>query len=69
MDDKITYDTFFARSFSRSDQKKLGYVAFIGCLLIAVSFCLVFMPYSSPPQSVREFPKPFLVSCPIILID
>ncbi|PPD90205.1 hypothetical protein GOBAR_DD12868 [Gossypium barbadense] len=52
MDEKITYDTFFARSFSRSDQKKLGYGAFIGCLLIALSFCLVFMPYSSP-QSIR----------------
>ncbi|KAB2064925.1 hypothetical protein ES319_A09G054300v1 [Gossypium barbadense] len=52
MDEKITYDTFFAGSFSRSDQKKLGYGAFIGCLLIALSFCLVFMPYSSP-QSIR----------------
>ncbi|KAE8719751.1 MATE efflux family protein 6-like [Hibiscus syriacus] len=54
MGEKITYDTFFARSFSRSDQRKLGYAAFLGCLLIALSFCLVFRPYSAaaPPSSV-----------------
>ncbi|GMJ13522.1 hypothetical protein like AT3G18180 [Hibiscus trionum] len=50
MGEKITYDTLFARSFSRSDQKKLGYGAVLGCLLIALSFCLVFKPYSAPPS-------------------
>ncbi|OMO60078.1 hypothetical protein COLO4_33954 [Corchorus olitorius] len=47
MGEKVMYDTIFARSFSRSDQKKLGYAAFLGCLLIALSFCLVFKPYST----------------------
>ncbi|XWS50781.1 hypothetical protein CRYUN_Cryun12cG0118100 [Craigia yunnanensis] len=46
MGEKTMYDTIFSRSFSRSDQKKLGYGAFLGCLLITLSFCLVFRPYS-----------------------
>ncbi|XVE64002.1 hypothetical protein DITRI_Ditri07aG0066200 [Diplodiscus trichospermus] len=64
MREKIMYDTIFARSFSRSDQKKLGYVAFFGCLLIAFSFCLVFRPYSSP-LSVRSnsVPKRMKIAC------
>ncbi|KAB2012000.1 hypothetical protein ES319_D09G058700v1 [Gossypium barbadense] len=48
MGEKITYETIFARSFSRYDQKKLGYGAFLGCLLIALSFCIVFKPYLGP---------------------
>ncbi|XP_039025493.1 alpha-1,3-arabinosyltransferase XAT3-like [Hibiscus syriacus] len=44
MGEKIMYDTIFARSFSRYDQKKLGYGAFLGCFLIALSFCIVFKP-------------------------
>ncbi|XWS48270.1 hypothetical protein CRYUN_Cryun13aG0060700 [Craigia yunnanensis] len=48
MGEKIMYDTIFAKSFSRSDQKKLGYGAFLGCLFIALSFCLVFKPYPDP---------------------
>ncbi|KAK8655933.1 hypothetical protein V6N13_108496 [Hibiscus sabdariffa] len=48
MGEKMMYDTIFARSFSRYDQKKLGYGAFVGCLLIAFSFCIVFKPYLGP---------------------
>ncbi|GMJ13521.1 hypothetical protein like AT3G18180 [Hibiscus trionum] len=48
MGEKMMYDTIFARSFSRYDQKKLGYGAFVGCLLIAFSFCIVFKPYLAP---------------------
>ncbi|XVF12259.1 hypothetical protein REPUB_Repub08aG0100100 [Reevesia pubescens] len=48
MGEKIMYDTIFSRSFSRYDQKKLGYGAFLGCLLIALSFCTVFKPYLGP---------------------
>ncbi|XVE58816.1 hypothetical protein DITRI_Ditri04bG0199300 [Diplodiscus trichospermus] len=48
MGEKMMYDTIFARSFSRYDQKKLGYGAFLGCLLIALSFCTVFKPYLGP---------------------
>ncbi|XP_022754955.1 uncharacterized protein LOC111303156 [Durio zibethinus] len=48
MGQKTMYDTIFARSFSRYDQKKLGYGAFLGCLLIALSFCTVFKPYLGP---------------------
>ncbi|OMO60077.1 hypothetical protein COLO4_33953 [Corchorus olitorius] len=50
MGEKVIYDTIFARSFSRYDQKKLGYGAFLGCLLIAFSFCTVFKPYLGPLQ-------------------
>ncbi|KAK8335582.1 hypothetical protein V6Z11_A09G065600 [Gossypium hirsutum] len=51
----MKYDTIFARSFSRYDQKKLGYGAFLGCLLIALSFCIVFKPYlgSLPVLNMR----------------
>ncbi|KAK6261397.1 hypothetical protein QUC31_007213 [Theobroma cacao] len=48
MGEKMMYDTIFARSFSRYDQKKLSYGAFLGCLLIALSFCTVFKPYLGP---------------------
>ncbi|KAK8686711.1 hypothetical protein V6N13_125731 [Hibiscus sabdariffa] len=52
MDEKITYDTLFSRSFSRSDQKKLRYAALLGCLFIALSFCFVFKPYFAAAPSV-----------------
>ncbi|XP_031371685.1 beta-1,2-xylosyltransferase XYXT1-like isoform X2 [Punica granatum] len=42
------YDTFLARSFSKHEQKKLGYGAFAACFLIALSFCTVFKPYLGP---------------------
>ncbi|XVF50539.1 hypothetical protein PTKIN_Ptkin04bG0109200 [Pterospermum kingtungense] len=48
MGEKMMYDTILARSFSRYDQKKLGYGAFLGCLLIALSFCTVLKPYLGP---------------------
>ncbi|XVE58815.1 hypothetical protein DITRI_Ditri04bG0199200 [Diplodiscus trichospermus] len=57
MGEKIMYDTIFSRSFSRSDQKKLGFGAFLGCLLIAFSFCLVLKPYSVPPVRLKYAPK------------
>ncbi|XWS50782.1 hypothetical protein CRYUN_Cryun12cG0118300 [Craigia yunnanensis] len=55
MGEKMMYDTIFARSFSRYDQKKLGYGAFLGCLLMALSFCTFFKPYLGPlpVQNVR----------------
>ncbi|XP_059658892.1 alpha-1,3-arabinosyltransferase XAT3-like [Cornus florida] len=44
----MTYQTIFAKSFSRHDQKRLGCGAFVGCLVVAFSFCAVFKPYLSP---------------------
>ncbi|KAB1223777.1 Protein O-linked-mannose beta-1,4-N-acetylglucosaminyltransferase 2 [Morella rubra] len=41
----MMYDDLLAKSFSRREQKRLGYVAFIGCLFIALSLCTVFRPY------------------------
>ncbi|GKV25082.1 hypothetical protein SLEP1_g34577 [Rubroshorea leprosula] len=38
------YDAILARSFSRYEQKKLGYGALLGSLFIAFSFCLFFKP-------------------------
>ncbi|KAE8124865.1 hypothetical protein FH972_019712 [Carpinus fangiana] len=44
----MMYDDLLARSFSKHEQKRLGYGAFLGCLLIALSFCTVFKPYLGP---------------------
>ncbi|KAJ1437825.1 Glycosyltransferase 61 [Sesbania bispinosa] len=44
----MMYDTIFAKSFSRYEQKRLGYGAFVGFLLILLSLCTVFKPYLGP---------------------
>ncbi|XLT53053.1 hypothetical protein HN873_045657, partial [Arachis hypogaea] len=41
----MMYNSIFAKSFSRYEQKKLGYGAFVGCLIIVLSLCRVFKPY------------------------
>ncbi|KAM4106609.1 hypothetical protein ACB094_04G077600 [Castanea mollissima] len=41
----MMYDDILAKSFSKHEKKKMGYGAFFGCLLIALSFCTVFKPY------------------------
>ncbi|KAK4775494.1 hypothetical protein SAY87_023455 [Trapa incisa] len=42
------YITILARSFSKHEQKRLGYGAFLACLFIALSFSTVFKPYLGP---------------------
>lgn len=52
----LVYDSILARSFSRYEQKKLGYGAFVCCLLIAFAFCAFFKPYfiySLPPLNLQ----------------
>ncbi|KAK2437679.1 Glycosyltransferase family 61 protein [Trifolium repens] len=44
----MIYNTIFAKSFSRYEQKKLAYGAFVGILLIVLSLCTVFKPYLDP---------------------
>ncbi|XP_027343249.1 alpha-1,3-arabinosyltransferase XAT2 [Abrus precatorius] len=44
----MIYDTIFAKSFSRYEQKRLGYGAFVSFLLIVLSLCTVFKPYLGP---------------------
>lgn len=44
----MSYEAILARSFSRYEQKKLGYGALVGCLLIFLSFFTVFKPYLGP---------------------
>ncbi|CAH8388699.1 unnamed protein product, partial [Eruca vesicaria subsp. sativa] len=44
----LLYDTILARSFSRNEQKRLGYGAFIASLLFVFTLCTVFKPYLSP---------------------
>ncbi|KAK9115060.1 hypothetical protein Syun_021857 [Stephania yunnanensis] len=41
---EMEYDAIFAKSFSRYEQRKLGYGAFIGCLLVCLSFVTMFRP-------------------------
>lgn len=45
---KKMYSAILARSFSKHEQKRLGYGAFIACFLVALSFCTVFKPYLGP---------------------
>ncbi|KAJ7975178.1 protein O-linked-mannose beta-1,4-N-acetylglucosaminyltransferase 2-like [Quillaja saponaria] len=47
------YETILARSFSRHEQKKLGFGAFVCCLLIALSFCTVFRSYLGPLPNLK----------------
>ncbi|OIW10109.1 hypothetical protein TanjilG_21946 [Lupinus angustifolius] len=42
------YDTIFAKSFSRREQKRLRCGAFLFCLLLVLSLCTVFKPYLGP---------------------
>ncbi|XP_023642170.1 protein O-linked-mannose beta-1,4-N-acetylglucosaminyltransferase 2 [Capsella rubella] len=44
----LLYDTILARSFSKNEQKKLGYGAFVASLLFVFTLCTVFKPYLSP---------------------
>ena len=49
------YDDLLAKSFSKHERKKLGYGAFFGCLLIALSFYTVFKPYWGPLPACMSF--------------
>ncbi|CAK7349653.1 unnamed protein product [Dovyalis caffra] len=44
----MMYDTVLARSFSKNEQKKLGYWALLACMFIALSFFTIFKPYLGP---------------------
>ncbi|CAA7051354.1 unnamed protein product [Microthlaspi erraticum] len=44
----LLYDTILARSFSKNEQKRFGYGAFIASLLFVFTLCTVFKPYLSP---------------------
>ncbi|XP_030455418.1 beta-1,2-xylosyltransferase XYXT1-like [Syzygium oleosum] len=44
----MMYDTILSRSFSRSDQKKLGYGAIICCLIIVFSIFTALKPHLGP---------------------
>ncbi|XP_061956412.1 beta-1,2-xylosyltransferase XYXT1-like isoform X2 [Populus nigra] len=46
----MIYDTVLARSFSKHEQKRLGYWALIACLFIVLSFFTIFKPYLGPLQ-------------------
>lgn len=44
----MMYNTIFAKSFNRYEQKRLGYAAFLACFLTVLSLCTVFKPYLGP---------------------
>ncbi|KAK9278782.1 hypothetical protein L1049_028360 [Liquidambar formosana] len=44
----MMYETIFAKSFSRYEQKKLGYAAVFGSLSITLGICIVFKAYFGP---------------------
>ncbi|CAL2262346.1 unnamed protein product [Prunus armeniaca] len=49
----VMYDSILARSFSRHEQKKLRYGAFVCCLLIALCFCTVLKPNLNPLPALK----------------
>ncbi|KAF8103695.1 hypothetical protein N665_0186s0063 [Sinapis alba] len=49
----LLYDTILARSFSKNQQKRLGYGAFIACLFFVFTLCTVFKPCLSPLPAVE----------------
>ncbi|CAH8260917.1 unnamed protein product [Arabidopsis lyrata] len=54
----LLYDSILARSFSKTDQMRLGFGAFIASLLFVFTLCTVVKPYLSPlpiePQALRS---------------
>lgn len=56
----LLYDTMLARTFSKKEQKRLGYGAFIASLLFVFILCTVVKPYLSPlpiGKSLTTFSK------------
>ncbi|KAM2487724.1 hypothetical protein ACFX1W_039618 [Malus domestica] len=49
----VMYDSILARSFSKHEQKKLRYGAFVCCLLIALCFCTVLKPNLNPLPALK----------------
>ncbi|KAJ4893915.1 Glycosyltransferase family 61 protein [Raphanus sativus] len=49
----LLYDAILARSFSKKQQKRLGYGAFIACLFFVFTLCTVFKPCLSPLPAVE----------------
>lgn len=49
------YETIFAKSFSRYEQKKLGYAAFFGSLSITLGICVAFKAYFGPLSVCKSF--------------
>ncbi|KAI3929408.1 hypothetical protein MKW92_036090 [Papaver armeniacum] len=56
----MKYKAVFANSFSRHEQKKFGYGAFVGCLIIIITSFVVYKPSFSylPVQSWKVKPYP-----------
>ncbi|CAN6714378.1 unnamed protein product [Malus baccata var. baccata] len=50
----VMYDSILARSFSKHEQKKLRYGAFVCCLLIALCFCTLLKPNLNLPALKLE---------------
>ena len=44
----LLYNTILARSFSKNEQKTLGYGAFIASIFFVFTLCTIFNPYLSP---------------------
>ncbi|KAH8487360.1 hypothetical protein H0E87_026064 [Populus deltoides] len=51
----MIYDSVLGRSFSKQEQKKLGYWAFVACSFIALSFFTNFKPFLGPLSVCKSF--------------
>ncbi|KAJ0264363.1 hypothetical protein HA466_0027300 [Hirschfeldia incana] len=49
----LLYDAILARSFSKNQQKRLGYGAFVACLFFVFTLCTVFKPCLTPLPTVE----------------
>lgn len=56
------YNSILARSFSKHEQKKLGYGALVCSLLIVFCFCTLSKPFLSPLPACESC-KNFELSC------
>ncbi|WZZ61760.1 hypothetical protein YC2023_061867 [Brassica napus] len=50
----LLYNTILARSFSKNEQKRLGYGAFIASIFFVFTLCTIFKPYLSPLPIVES---------------
>lgn len=65
---KMTYEAILARSFSRSDQRRLQYGAIFLCLLVALSISTALKPYLGPLASCKFAFRSILLAQVIVRI-
>ena len=55
----LLYHTILARSFSKNEQKRLGYGAFIASLFFVFTLCTIFKSYLNPLPTSKSLYNAF----------